>query len=345
MRRISQSMQLGLGGLLMLLTACDGTITFETGPDDDDAASSGSEPESTTGEPDNGSTSGSSEGSSEGSSDGHMESGEPACGDDMIEGDEVCDGNDLDGQTCVSLGLGEGELGCSEDCMAFDPAGCSVEMAQCGNGVIEAGEICDGDALAGETCASQGLDEGTLGCREDCTAFDDSECVDWVGDCCAANESPGCDDLPCTEAICELDSYCCETEWDALCAGMAQTNVEDAGVCMGTGGSCGGLCGDGVVGVGEVCDGALMGEATCESEGFEGGGTLACDAGCGAFDTSGCVDWVGECCASNGSPGCDDAACAMAVCEIDPYCCSNSWDGFCMGYAMKQASCAAAPGC
>ena len=44
------------------------------------------------------------------------------------------------------------------------------------------------------------------------------------GDCCqkGGNGSPGCDDLACCRLVCEqLDPFCCETEWDWLCAQQA----------------------------------------------------------------------------------------------------------------------------
>jgi hypothetical protein len=48
------------------------------------------------------------------------------------------------------------------------------------------------------------------------------------------------------------------------------------------------VCGDGVAGVGEACDGGDLGGATCVSAGFPSGGTLACGPGC-TLDTSGCA--------------------------------------------------------
>ncbi|MGD2116382.1 MAG: hypothetical protein PVG07_15110, partial [Acidobacteriota bacterium] len=47
----------------------------------------------------------------------------------------------------------------------------------CGNGVIEAGEVCDGANLGGETCQSQGFTGGTLACNASCTGFDTSGCT------------------------------------------------------------------------------------------------------------------------------------------------------------------------
>ncbi|MEZ4354808.1 MAG: hypothetical protein R3F16_14285 [Myxococcota bacterium] len=55
----------------------------------------------------------------------------------------------------------------------------SVTIDQyCGNGAIdpEAGEVCDGSLLSGETCASVGFTSGTLSCASDCSAFDPSSC-------------------------------------------------------------------------------------------------------------------------------------------------------------------------
>lgn len=100
---------------------------------------------------------------------------ETTCSDGQAEGREVCDGGDLRGQTCESLGLGSGTLGCQTNCMAFDTSGCE-RPNPCGNGIRDAPEVCDGDDLAGETCESRGFDSGTLRCLANCTGFDTSEC-------------------------------------------------------------------------------------------------------------------------------------------------------------------------
>lgn len=50
--------------------------------------------------------------------------------------------------------------------------------AVCGNNVLEGGEVCDGSALNGETCSSQGYaGGGSLACQSDCSALDTSNCV------------------------------------------------------------------------------------------------------------------------------------------------------------------------
>jgi alpha-tubulin suppressor-like RCC1 family protein len=97
------------------------------------------------------------------------------CGNNIKEDGEVCDGTDVDGETCESLGLGEGTLVCRDDCSGFDAGGCTSAI-ECGNNIKEESEVCDGTDVDGETCESLGLDEGTLVCRTDCSGFDASGC-------------------------------------------------------------------------------------------------------------------------------------------------------------------------
>jgi 6-phosphogluconolactonase (cycloisomerase 2 family) len=52
------------------------------------------------------------------------------CGNDTIEGNEDCDGTDLNGQTCESLGLGGGVLACSSSCQNYSISGCDNAGAQ-----------------------------------------------------------------------------------------------------------------------------------------------------------------------------------------------------------------------
>ncbi|MBU1241007.1 hypothetical protein KKF84_11485, partial [Myxococcota bacterium] len=57
-------------------------------------------------------------------------------------------------------------------------AGCKEETVtgdDCGDGVIDTGEECDGDALGGATCTGQGYYGGTIGCSDECQ-LDVTEC-------------------------------------------------------------------------------------------------------------------------------------------------------------------------
>ena len=111
------------------------------------------------------------------------EAGKPAdvCGDGEVTGEEVCDGAAfLNDQTCQTFGFVGGALYCEADCSAVTTAQCDDgtdgELAACGNGVLEAGEECDGgvpDHLA--DCERLGYDFGRLSCGSDCL-FDTADC-------------------------------------------------------------------------------------------------------------------------------------------------------------------------
>lgn len=42
-----------------------------------------------------------------------------------------------------------------------------------------------------------------------------------AGDCCSANGTPACSDEVCCEAVCAADAFCCDTQWDQICADSA----------------------------------------------------------------------------------------------------------------------------
>jgi hypothetical protein len=122
----------------------------------------------------------------------------------------------------------------------------------------------------------------------------------------------------------------------------------------------GDVCGDGVVGPTESCDGSELAGETCMSQGFEGG-TLGCSVDCNDFDVAGCtssscgngvIDMSelcdgpqlnGQTCASVGFAGgelacnpnclsfnvsgCVEAACGNGVIEQGETCDGNNLNG------------------
>ena len=61
-----------------------------------------------------------------------------------------------------------------------------------------------------------------------------------AGNCCIANGSPGCDDPECCTAVCSVDPFCCDVDWDSQCAAEAAV-------------LCGGCGGCGTAGAGDCC--------------------------------------------------------------------------------------------
>ncbi len=204
-----------------------------------------------------------------------------ACGDGFIDPAEECDGSNLQGQTCESLGHYNlnGTLGCTATC-EYDRADCG---GRCGDGVIEGerGEQCEGGNLGGATCESQGFSGGSLTCDSACH-LDTSTCESRCGDGVVTAPHEDC-------------------EGDDLAGGTCQTQGFYTGTlrcgadCRYDTGDCNESCGDGVIqGLhGEVCDGTLLDGESCEGLGYYGG-ELLCAADCRSLDETPCQA-VGRC--------------------------------------------------
>jgi hypothetical protein len=192
------------------------------------------------------------------------------CGNGAIDGDEVCDGDELAGATCLSEGFDEGTLACRADCADYDRSGCA--SFGCGNGVLEEREACDGADLGGVTCQSEGFDSGTPTCSNDCSELDLGEC----GTCgnVIVDGDEVCDDL----AL--LGQTCVSQGFDSGQLGcMGDCLAYDTTPC--------GTCGNALVDGAEPCDGALVSGQTCLSQGFDSG-TIACAEDCETFAIEGC---------------------------------------------------------
>ncbi len=257
------------------------------------------------------------------------------CGDSVAEGTEECDGADLGGQSCTSLGYAGGELRCNADC-TLDKTGC--EEMPCGNGRIDTDEECDGADLGGASCASRGFVGGTLGCTGDCT-FDVSDCdacgngvVDEGEECDGSNlggltcadrgfetgtlacdASCGFDESGCSSGRCGNDRRDGREDCDGSDLGGADcTTVGLFAGNLGCNADCTfdiadcNNCGNGTIDGIEQCDGSDLGGADCTTLGLGFTmGTLGCTARC-AYDLSGCAtDTCGNGRVDPGE-GCDD---------------------------------------
>lgn len=138
--------------------------------------------------------------------------GSGSCGNGVIDGDsdtnEVCDGSDLGGQTCVSIGQLGGTLACDPDCADFDDTGCH----SCGDAVIQIPELCDATNLGGLTCRDAGYMSGTLACTADCMSHDISGCEST----CVAADCDTCMAGACAQDVCSVEIAVCAANPDCV---------------------------------------------------------------------------------------------------------------------------------
>jgi hypothetical protein len=100
----------------------------------------------------------------------------PECGNGVREIGEICDGDDMNDQTCEDRGFTEGgTLLCADDCSNYDTSLCVLNGEYCGDGVRNNLEECDNMDFSGITCESLGFSGGSLGCTGNCQ-FDTSSC-------------------------------------------------------------------------------------------------------------------------------------------------------------------------
>ncbi len=202
-----------------------------------------------------------------------------ACGDGEIqtEGGEVCDGADLDAQTCLTLGYYGGDLSCAQNCLAFNLASCEL-AGRCGDDAIQIsyGETCDGDNLGLATCLTQGFYSGTLACDTPTCLLDTTGCSGRCGDGVLQPANEQCDGA-------DLNGESCETlgnnPGDLACTGLCTFDIS----------GCDGRCGDGIIqSAHEDCEGTNTDGQTCVSIGFIFGGYLSCVSATCQFNVSNC---------------------------------------------------------
>ena len=225
------------------------------------------------------------------------ESSTPATGDAGVEdtrrvgGDTTPDavldigidtGADVEEDGPVRVDLGTPDTP-TEDAEPDVPTPDPEPEPECGNGIRETGEVCDGDDIIfGVDCESEDFLGGEVACTETCT-LDFSGCLDSIcgdgevtgsedcegeieegTDCGSLGFAPGGDDsVSCTEE-CMFDTSLCV---DSICG---NDHVEDGF---------------------ETCDGTAFGADSCRVRGFFGG-DLSCSEDCSEADEAGCVDHI-----------------------------------------------------
>ena len=320
----------------------------------------------------------------------------PTCGNGIIEGSELCDGDcpeecadsnvctldQLAGspETCTASCTFSEILECIHDdgccpislgCSSLDDNDCSP---QCGNGVLEEGEICDGacpstcedndsctiDILEGaiDTCSAECDNQpitlcidGDGCCAPDCNSLDDDDCEPVcgnnlleAGELCDGNCPADCvDGIGCTADVLvgspeECNVTCtfplitsCTPESNDGCCAPECNSATDL--------DCSSSCGNNVSEVSEVCDGdcpqVCQDGRACTTD-FVAGSITSCSASCGIIPVTECVSGDG-CCA----PGCkesDDSDCTSTCLNgvVEP---GETCDGNCPESCSDFNSC------
>lgn len=201
-----------------------------------------------------------------------------------------------------------------DDTFAPDTGDDGFVSAVCGNGVREAGELCDGnDVPPGASCESQGYLAGTLQCAGTCSGFNiPGGCYNELcGDGIATGEEE-CEGSDLRDNTCESLGFAPGGEGEVVCAGGCTL---DTSACEES------ICGNGNREVGfEACDGDDFGDDSCRERGFWGG-DLTCAGDCGTATDDGCVPNICENGTIEGEEVCDigafDATCADFTYEAE----------------------------
>jgi hypothetical protein len=237
----------------------------------------------------------------------------PTCGDGVIAPPETCEGDDLGGQDCLSLGFTGGTLVCDGACN-LDDTGCTID---------------------GWTCPLQYYNAGPMdGCDCGCGIMD-PDCADAsVASCQWCNDTGSCDTTAsgCPGIIDPDDNSQC----DPLALWTCNVAFYGDGDCD---------CGCGVVDV-DCADATVASCEFCNDTG-------SCDdtgAGCPGIidpvDNSTCTVVGGEC-IEDGGDCTDPAECSCvgcdgdAVCELtdDCTCDECDTDGFCSTACTLDGAC------
>ena len=233
------------------------------------------------------------------------------------------------------------------DEVTTDSATSSAEVGgeNCGNGVVDVPEDCDGPDLNEESCVSRGFSGGQLSCSASCV-FDTASCSDACGN---GMLDPGedCDGDALGEGDCATEGYSGGT------LGCNPDCTYDTSECLDA------VCGDGMLQDGETCDcgnegsactPAQLGNLSCTalpapSGGNYSGGTLGCVPTTCTLDESECtacgngiID-EGETCdgAQLGGQTCQSQGFDAGTLACGPACTFNT--GSCVTYVCGNGSC------
>ncbi len=227
---------------------------------------------------------------------------------------------------------------CGCECPSDRPLTCSDD--DCGSGTDNTQSRVTINATTGQSYLvrvggfignrEQGEGRLTIRCGQD-------TCVNGTGSCTAAHDEnqPGCDTASCCNAVCEVDTFCCDVTWDAFCASLASGFCSTTGFpsCNALSGSCQSLH------LNPGCNNSECCNAVCERDPF------CCitrwDENCVSQSNlicATCGRGRGDCDVAHTTPGCNDVSCCAKVCAADEFCCNSEWDATCAHQAQDLCS-------
>ena len=258
---------------------------------------------------------------------------QPECGNGKLESGEQCDSQDLNGNSCVNkYGVNaKGQAVCDPVTCQVRYDGCQPDTTKCGDGIIDSGEDCDGDALNDHSCAADVAgSSGNLKCTDTCK-FDYSDChVPTCGNG-RIDEGETCDTaipltLSCSDVtrgatgqlscnnLCQIDVSACEipklSERCDISGDLNNGGCDDKGRHV--------FCENGLIHVNECAYRKLDGDGVCAVFELGDGNWI-----------SGCAGFIDEC----DNPGEIKRRCAMdseyktalQICRHDAISGKNFW--------------------
>lgn len=118
-------------------------------------------------------------------------SGTPTCGDNLVQGSEVCDGGS---RSCTTVQGYSGTQACNNTCTGYNTC---TSTQFCGDNNVNGNEVCDGNSRA---CTTSDGQQGTQACNNACTAFD--TCVPGAATSSSSTSSTSSINL-CGNGVCD----------------------------------------------------------------------------------------------------------------------------------------------
>ena len=264
------------------------------------------------------------------------------CGDGILDAGEVCDGALGVPETCLAYDAEitweeGGRPGCSSDCASLNAGTCVERVSpvpECGNGLVEDGEVCDGEAGVPETCLAYDAekswgDGGRPGCSSDCASLNVGTCVERVSACGngLVEDDEVCDGEAGVPETCL--AFDADRQWQD--GGRPGCASDCRALSVGTCRESFAECGDGFAEDHEVCDGTDGVPVTCAeydaTRRWQDGGRPACSETCDAVVQGTCE--IDDSLCGNGQvddgEACDSDETVEASCdELDG---SKFWNG------------------